>query len=241
MNVLSVIPARGGSKGIPKKNLLKFFDFSLVGWATKTSIGCPEVSYTMISTDDDSIAADAKRFGATYLGPRPNDLSSDTALDQPVLQFEVERAERHFKTSFEIIVMLQPTSPLRSPEDIKICIDKMQEYSASSAWTISPIDKHFHFKKQFTMSDDGLIEIAHKGAEVIRRQDLEDTFRRNGAVYVFKRETVFGDPSLRGSRCVGVLLPHPTANIDSMADFEHAKTLVEVVDSQMKFVNLEVE
>lgn len=241
MKVLSVIPARGGSKGIPKKNLLNFFGTSLVGWAAKTSTYCSEITNTVVSTDDLSIAADAEKFGAAFLGPRPSDLCSDVTPDQPVLQFEIERAERQFKTTYDLVVMLQPTSPLRTPEDIRICLQRMQGDDASSVWTISPIDKHFHFRKQFIMSKDGLIEIALKGIEVQRRQDLEETFRRNGAVYVFTRETVFNDPNLRGDRCIGVLLPHPTANIDSIADFEQANALVKLVDNKMKFLNRERE
>jgi CMP-N-acetylneuraminic acid synthetase len=241
VKVLAVIPARGGSKGIPKKNLLKLFDISLVGWAAKTSTDCFEITNTIVSTDDISIASDAEKFGAAFLGPRPNDLSSDITPDQPVLQFEIERAEKQFKTTYDLVVMLQPTSPLRTPEDIKICLYQMQEHYADSVWTISPIDKHFHFRKQFIMSKDGLIETAHKGIEVQRRQDLEETFRRNGAVYVFTRETVFNDPNLRGNRCIGVLLSHPTANIDSIADFEKAQTLVKLVDNKLKFLNREQE
>jgi CMP-N-acetylneuraminic acid synthetase len=241
VKVLSVIPARGGSKGIPKKNLLKFFDISLVGWAAKTSADCSEITNTVVSTDDVSIAADAEKFGAAFLGPRPSDLSSDTSPDQPVLKFEIERAELQFKITYDLIVMLQPTSPLRTPEDIRICLQKMQGHDASSVWTISPIDKHSHFKKQFTMSKDGLIESVHKGREVQRRQDLEETFRRNGAVYIFTRETVFSDPNLRGDRCLGVLLSHSTVNIDSMADFEQAKSFVRLVDNKMKFLHREFE
>ena len=91
------------------------------------------------------------------------------------------------------------------------------------------------------MSKDGLIKSVHKGKEVQRRQDLEETFRRNGAVYIFTRETVFSDPNLRGDRCIGVLLSHSTVNIDSMADFEQAKSYVRVVDNKMKFLHREFE
>jgi len=233
--VLAIIPARGGSKGIPKKNLMKFFDHSLVGWAAKTASESELITQTLVSTDDQEIADEARAFGAVFLGRRPKDLSSDTSIDQPVLRYELEQAEKYFKKKFEIVVMLQPTSPLRKSEDIDLCIQRLLAEDASAVWTVSPIPLHFHYKKQFVMFDDGQIKIAHIGQEIIRRQDLDVTYRRNGVVYAITRDVVIGDPGLRGTKCLGLILDHPTANIDSMNDFDHAKSLVTISKGNIAF------
>lgn len=236
IEILAIIPARGGSKGIPRKNLLKFFDHSLVGWAAKTASESKFISKSLVSTDDQEIADEAQEFGAVFLGPRPKDLSSDMSTDQPVLKYELETAEQRFRTSFRVIVMLQPTSPLRTAEDIDRCIQKLIDERASAVWTVSPVPLHFHYKKQFVMSDTGEIKTAHSGPEVIRRQDLRASYRRNGVAYALTREVVVNDPKLRGKKCIGLTLDHPTANIDSMEDFEHAKSFVKISDGKIRFI-----
>ena len=236
MNILAVIPARGGSKGIPKKNLSLLHGTSLVGLATKVARNSNYVTHTIISTDDKFIADEATSFGATFIELRPQELSSDTATDQPVLQFELNRAEHHFGLVFQIVVMLQPSSPLRTSDDIDFCINKLITTKASSVWTVSPIEKHFHYKKQLVVSDDGFLKLAVQGPEITRRQDLSEVFRRNGAVYAYTRDTVLSDPLLRGGRCYGVTLSHATANIDTMSDLEEARKNVQVINGQLHFL-----
>ena len=235
MKVLAIIPARGGSKGIPNKNMTHFHGTSLVGLATKAACGSINVTHTMVSTDESVIANEAAKFGASFIGFRPPELSSDSALDQPVLRYELNQAERHFETIFEIVVMLQPTSPLRTSIDVDLCVNKLIELKASSVWTISPIEKHFHYKKQLVLTDEGTIKLAVDGPEVTRRQDLNSVFRRNGAVYVYTRDTVLNDSRLRGSRCYGVTLSHVTANIDTLSDLEQAEKDAQVIDGELHF------
>jgi CMP-N-acetylneuraminic acid synthetase len=239
MRVLAIIPARGGSKGIHKKNLLYLHGRSLVAWATKSANEATKISKTIISTDDVSISIEAINLGASFLGPRPPDLSSDVALDQPVLRYELLAAEKFFQMNFDLVVMLQPTSPLRTSSDIDFCISELIKHDATSVWTISHIEKHFHYKKQLIKNEDGFLELAFNGSEVIRRQELSDSFRRNGAVYVYTRKTVLNDPTLRGNRCLGIVLTHETSNIDKMNDLEIARRSTQVVNGDLKIIHRE--
>ena len=132
-NVLTIIPARGGSKGIPGKNIKQFAGKPLIVHSIEASLQCPLINRTVVSTDDDKIAEVAKAHGAQVIR-RPDELASDTSVVIDAIRYTVRKIEEEGGV-VDIVILLEPTSPFRRQEDIEKCIQVLLENKADSAAT----------------------------------------------------------------------------------------------------------
>ena len=158
--------------------------------------------------------------------PKSLDLTYDASGDDKDIQLQdiIGRDDKYF----DIIVMLQPTSPLRSFSEVMQCIRLVAE-GASAAWAVSKLDVKYHYKKQLLASEEGILRVAVPGPQVIARQELKDTYIRNGACYAISRKTLIEDPLLMGSNCGYVVSESARPNIDEEWDLQLAE--------QISFVN----
>jgi CMP-N-acetylneuraminic acid synthetase len=145
--ILAVIPARGGSKGIPKKNLQEIKERTLVSWAITVANSVSGISHSAVSTDSEEIAHESLQSGVTSVVKRPEILSGDTVLDQPVLLHAMLEIETNLQMQFDFVIMLQPTSPIRKKEDIENAIKLIKENKYDSIWSISQEELHHHPQK----------------------------------------------------------------------------------------------
>lgn len=229
--VLAIVPARGGSKGLPGKNLKEFRGFSLVANVGNLIRNFSIIDRSIVSTDSMEIAKEAKSSGLDVPFYRPEELSGDFIGDIDVLKHAISEMEKLDKTKYEIVLMLQPTSPLRSLNEIQKCLDLFIKKSADSVWTVSKTDKKYHPLKQLKLQKDNKMSLYDKeGSKIIARQQLDDLFHRNGAVYVISRDLILNQSSLIGKSSFAYISDIPHISIDTLEDLQIAEELSFSID-----------
>lgn len=215
---LVVVPARGGSKGIPLKNLQEVGGKPLVARVGDVLRELPWVDSAVVSTDHEEIATVAETAGIAAPFRRPETLSGDQIGDVDVLLHALECMEQLDDKRYDIVVMLQPTSPLRRAEDVTSVVRKLVEENFDAVWTVSVTDSKAHPLKQLVISESGLDYYDPDGATIIARQQLAPVYHRNGGAYALTRECLVGQGSLLGARTGAVILEGVQANIDTAFD-----------------------
>lgn len=223
--VLAVIPARGGSKGIARKNLQSVAGKPLVTRAAEVAKLVGEIDCVAVSTDDDEIASAAQAGGAIAPFRRPESLSGDRIADMPVLLHALEEIEGALSTTFDIVLMLQPTSPFRRPEHLRAALERLAQTGVEAVWSLSATDTKAHPLKQLIVQDDLLEYYDPRGSGVIARQQLETLYHRNGAVYAFTSDFVRRGDSVKAPRTAALIIDEPMVNIDTPLDLEFANFL----------------
>ena len=197
--ILIVVPARGGSKGLKLKNIQKIGGIPLVGHAANCINKLEGIDRSIISTDNLEIKKAAKEYNLESPFIRPESLSGDFVSDYDVLIHALFEMEMIDKTTFDLVVMLQPTSPLRKAEHIVKCINLLIEKNYDSVWTISETDLKFHPLKQLVISDEGKFDyFLESGSNIIARQQLSPIFHRNGICYVITRKCLVEYKNIKG-------------------------------------------
>lgn len=225
--VLAVVPARGGSKGVKLKNLREVGGTPIVSLAIKTARAVPEVDHTVVSTDHDAIAAAAEAAGIAVPFRRPDSLGGDRIGDLEVLQHALEASEAATGTQFDIVVMLQPTSPLRTPGDVTAALRQLCDDGLDAVWSVSETDSKAHPLKQLTVAEDGRMDYYDPdGAKIIARQQLTTLYHRNGIVYAISRDCLTEQQSIKGARTGAYVVPGDHVSIDTEWDFELVNYLV---------------
>lgn len=224
--ILAVIPARGGSKGIPRKNLCTVGGISLVAHAAKAALALEWIDRTILSTDDDEIAAEGQKYGAAVPFRRPPDLASDRARSTDMWKHAWLASEDHFEEKYDISILLEPTSPLRRPEDIQTTIKTLIENDCDAAATFSRAPAHFTPHKCLTLDDNGIIGFYHEhGRQFSIRQKIPDYYFRNGICYAVKRRTLLEKEMIIEENCKAVVIERPVVNIDDLHELEYAEFL----------------
>jgi len=219
-SIIAVIPARGGSKGVPRKNIIDVGGKPLIAHMIGHALACPEISDVILSTEDEEIAKVAKQYGADVPFMRPEELAGDSVASLPVVQHAVSFMEDKRGQPYDYIILLQATAPLCRPEDIQACIKKLvADTDCESVVTAVSVSTH-PFKMKRLVGEDRLVNYVDQGFEDMRaRQSLPPVFRRSGAVYVSRRKVVMEDQTLVGDPCRAVFVPSETAvDIDSPQD-----------------------
>ena len=181
--VLAIIPARGGSKGLPRKNILDVAGKPLIGWTIEASFNSDCITATVVSSDDDEILSVSQKFGAEII-KRPCELASDTATSESVILHVLQYLEKEGK-KFDYLVLLQPTSPLRNNHDIDNAFKILFDSNATALISVSTTDNKI--LKAFKKNKNGYIEgISNNEYPFMRRQDLPKTYMPNGAIYIIK-------------------------------------------------------
>jgi CMP-N-acetylneuraminic acid synthetase len=223
--VLAVVPARGGSKGLPRKNVLPVGGVPLVARVGDVVRGCPSIARTVVSTDDEEIAAIAVAAGLDAPFRRPESLSGDLIGDVDVLRHALAATEEDDATHYDVIVMLQPTSPLRTAEQVEAAIEMLVARELDAVWTVSPTDGKAHPVKQLRLDGDLLSYDHPDAATVVARQQLSPLWHRNGVAYVLRRRCLV-EGVLLGARTGGLVIEAPVANIDDANDLAWAEFLL---------------
>jgi CMP-N,N'-diacetyllegionaminic acid synthase len=225
LRVLAVVPARGGSKGLPGKNLAPVGGRPLVARVGDVVRDCPTIDRAVVSTDDEAIAVVAEAAGLDAPFRRPADLSCDRIGDVEVLQHALAATEADDGTVYDVVVMLQPTSPLRTAEQVEGLLHRLVEERLDAVWTVSPTDGKAHPVKQLRL-DDGLLAYDHPdGPAIVARQQLAPLWHRNGVAYAIRRATL-ASGVLLGARTGGFVIDGPVANIDDALDLAWAEFLL---------------
>jgi CMP-N-acetylneuraminic acid synthetase len=224
MNVLGLITARGGSKGIPGKNLVECGGKPLLAWTCEAAHAATCLSRTIISTDDSAIAACAVRYGIGAPFVRPGELASDTARSIDVACHALGWLEKHEGWRADILVLLQPTSPLRTAHHIDAAFAAL---SGDADAVVSVVEVPHRFKPWSVLTlEGGALRDYHTGElpfDRFRRQGQPTLFARNGPAVVVTRRAVIEAGSFYGERCRPyVMTPADSIDIDDRDDLELA-------------------
>lgn len=226
---LGVIPARGGSKGIPRKNIKELGGKPLIAWTVEAARASKFLDYCVVSTDDEEIAAVARACGAVVPFMRPKDLATDSARALPVLQHAISWIKEHEGRAFDYCMMLQPTSPFRLPEDIDESIRLIVEAGADSVFAMKKL-VDFSLAKLKVLGEGGrIMPLAEeeKGESKPRSELGAAIYKRNCAVYLTKSELIMaGDMFGRDSRAY-VMPEERSLDINEPMDFEIAEFMVQ--------------
>ncbi len=224
--ILAVVPARGGSKGVPLKNLRPLQGVPLVALVGHFTRQLPWLDRAVVSTDHEEIGRVAEAAGLTFSFTRPPELSGDRIGDWDVLSHALSAMEKKDNCVYDVILMLQPTSPFRRVEHVTDTVKKLIEGNFDAVWTVSPTEAKGHPLKQYTVVDDKLDYYDPRGAQIIARQQLTPVYHRNGVAYAITRECLVEQRSILGKRPSAVIIDEPMANIDTEEDLAWAEYLL---------------
>ena len=212
MKILCIIPARGGSKGIPKKNIINFVDKPLISHSIIQSLNSKYITNVVVSSDSDEILELSKSYGATTL-KRPTDLSLDTSSSESALLHTIET----ITDDYEYIVFLQATSPIRTTEDIDKCIETLVSNDLDSVFSASILEDMLIWKS--TNNTFESVNYDYKNRK--RRQDSEIQYVENGSIYVFKKDGfIKNNNRLFGKIGLSLMESWKMFEIDSLEDLE---------------------
>lgn len=226
LDAFGVIPARGGSKGLPGKNLRRLGGLSLIGHAVASAREARRLTRFIVSTDSAEIADEARRHGAEVPFLRPAELASDEAGMLGVLQHAVRWLESSGGPRPDVVVTLQPTSPFRSGREIDQTIEKVSETGADSAQTLSEASYHPFFMKTLER-DHRTVPLFPDGHKFVRRQDAPPVYQPSGAVYVTRYTTLMEQGHILGEDNRGVVMGfEASVNVDTEWDFLLAELIL---------------
>ena len=222
-SVLAVIPARGGSKGIPRKNLALVGGMSLLARAASVAAACDFIDAAVLSSDDDEIIAEAVRVGLDAPFRRPDDLAGDAARSVDMWRHAWLAAETYYKRRFDLSVLLEPTSPLRCVADVRRAAEAALAAGNIAAATVSVTPAHFTPHKTLTIDDAGQVGFfMAEGARHATRQSIPTFYHRNGACYAARRVAVVDGGTIAEDRCAAVVIDRELVNIDEPFELEVA-------------------
>jgi CMP-N,N'-diacetyllegionaminic acid synthase len=228
LKVLGVITARGGSKGIPGKNLKLLGGKPLIAHTIEAANDAA-LDRVIVSTEDPVIADVARRLGCEVPFMRPAELSRDETPHLPVIQHAAQWMREHAGYQPDVVMILQPTSPLRSAVDIGGALRMLELSGADSVVSVSSVSAHAHPMRMLRVDDDSYATLFATGEPVRkrinRRQDLPKAWVMNGAIYACRRSVLFDNiPSLYGDRVVAFPMPEDRSiSIDVLEDWDAAE------------------
>ncbi len=227
-NILAVILARGGSKGIPKKNIKEICGKPLIAYTIESAISSRVFSHVIVSTDSVEIASVSQSFGAMIPFIRPDELSQDHVWSRDALRHAVIEAEKSYGVTYDYVVELPCVAPLRNSKHICEAVDKLLNSNSDSVISVCKMqDKHPVRMKRIV--NDTIQDFCKEfpEGEGSRRQDLEPCYIRNGAIYAMTRKCIVEDFSRNGKLSRPYVMDElHSVNIDSMIDFYLAETLI---------------
>jgi CMP-N,N'-diacetyllegionaminic acid synthase len=221
--VLGLVPARGGSKGLPDKNIRPLAGRPLVGYAAEAARGSGVIDRLVLSTDSEAIAAAGRAAGLDVPFMRPSELAGD---ETPMFAV-IEHALAALGSSgwqAEMVVLLQPTSPLRTARHIRDAVTLLRDTDADSVVTVVEVPRHLSPDYVMRIEDGVLKPFLPDGDRVTRRQDARPAYAREGTVYACWRRTIETFGNIYGQDCRPLLVDaSESLSIDSAADWDAAE------------------
>lgn len=223
--IVCIIPARGGSKGLPGKNIKKLLDKPLIAYTIEQAMAASYIDRIIVSTDAPAIASVAKRFGAEIPFLRPRALGRDNSSTIDVLLHALNWLTVHEKASYDIIVLLHVTTPLRSVQDIDRCIELLVKKNAESIFTVTEAHRNPYFN-MVEIDDSERIKLVKKG-NFVTRQSAPPVYDMNSSIYVWwteilkKKKKVILDKSN-----IHVMPKERSVDIDDLLDFKFVEAIL---------------
>jgi CMP-N-acetylneuraminic acid synthetase len=232
MRILGIIPARGGSKGVPKKNIKLLGGKPLVAYTIAAAKNAKGLTQLILSSDSDEIIKTARDYGLEVPFKRPSNLATD---ESPTI-LTITHALHYFKekgVEFDAVCLLQVTNPFRTSELIDKAITQFEKAQTDSLVSVLEVPHQYNPHWVFEKNPKGNLEISTGESEIIsRRQDLPVSYYRDGAVYLTKTEVILNQKSLYGKSIAYILSDKEThVNIDTMEDWKKAETIVMSMNS----------
>jgi CMP-N,N'-diacetyllegionaminic acid synthase len=225
-HVLAVVPARGGSKGIPRKNLCKIEGKSLVEHALHIGMAAASVSHVVLSTEDAEIAAIGEHVGVDVI-PRPAELAADESLTLDVLKHVLDYLRRQ-NMQFDGLVLLEPTSPFRTPEIVDRCVELLLDGDCSTAVTVTQLERNPRYIFEVD-GDDARFFVERPLLSFKRRQDFSRLKRINGCVYALLPVNIANNQLVADPIKVVEMDPEASINIDTPIDLAFAELSAKIL------------
>lgn len=226
LRILAIVPARGGSKGVPMKNIKPVNGLPLLAYTAKLISEIAEIDRAVVSTDSRAIADIAERYGLAAPFLRPEGISGDLIGDYDVLRHGLDTMEALDRVRYDVVLMLQPTCPLRQARHIRSAIAMLVENRLDSVWSVTRTDLKYHPLKQLVI-EDGLMRLFDKkGETIVARQQLVPTYTRNGAVYAIARDCLMTQKKTLGDRSGAVVIEDTLVNVDTIEDFDKLERIL---------------
>jgi CMP-N,N'-diacetyllegionaminic acid synthase len=220
MNI-AVIPARGGSKGLPQKNIKLFAGHPLIAWSILQAKNCVDIESVWVTSDCEDILNIAEKYGAKAIR-RPDELATDTASSESAWIHAVQFAQNQLQQKINYVFGLQPTSPLRQSADFTKALLQMQNDNSDSLFSSVEIEDYFIWKNQ----NQSMIGVNHDYQNRKRRQNIEKKYLENGSFYIFRpQDLIQFNNRLSGQISTYCMEGYKRFQIDSLEDF----TLCEVI------------
>jgi CMP-N,N'-diacetyllegionaminic acid synthase len=227
IRVLGIIPARGGSKGVPRKNIKMLAGKPLLAYTAEAALAATRLTKVILSTEDSEIAAVGRELGLDVPFIRPAELAADDTPTFPVVVHALDEMKK-LGDEFDAICLLQPTNPLRRAEDIDACIELLERTGADSVISVLPVPAEYNPHWVYIEGPNAELHLATgENQPIARRQDLPKAFHRDGSVYVTHCRVLGASGSLYGNDLRGyVVTASHHVNIDTVDDWANASAVL---------------
>jgi CMP-N,N'-diacetyllegionaminic acid synthase len=223
--ILAIITARGGSKGILRKNIKLLAGKPLIAYTIEAAKKSKYLTRCIVSTDDKEISNISEQYGADIPFLRPDELAQDESKSIDVIIYTVNKLEEYEK-KYDYVMILQPTSPLRTSEDIDECIKKIVDTEADSVMSMMELSD-FSLKKLKKIKNDKIEPyVEDEGFESSRRQDLRKVYKRNCAIYLTKKNLIMQSDLFGKDSRAHIMSNESSVDINELFDFKLAEFLL---------------
>lgn len=228
MKILGIIPARGGSKGVPRKNIKLLGGKPLIAYTIEEALKS-KLTRVIVSTEDKEIAEVAKAYGADVSFMRPMELATDNASSIHVVQHALKEIETIGNTIYDAIMLLQPTTPFRIANDINEAINKFKSERCDSVISVVNVGGTHPARMKYIENGVLIDPPFSENYEGQNRQELIPMYIRNGAIYLTRKETILKN-SFKGDKSLALTMPElRSVNIDTLEDFEYAQWIFDKI------------
>lgn len=218
--VIAIIPARGGSKGLPNKNIKPLCDMPLIGWSIESGLGSQYIDEVMVTTDSEEIAAIARELGASVPFLRPPALATDVAKTFDAIKHVIDFYALEIGEQFDYVVLLEPTSPIREKNDIDTMLEKLATNESDFDAIISIGEVHEHPSIMKKVVGQRIEPFCKELVTATRRQDNDVAYFPYGVAYIIKTKALLQEETFYAHRTTHYLLQrHQCYEIDDLYDF----------------------
>lgn len=225
--VLAIVPARGGSKGVLRKNVRLLMGQPLIAYTLQAALASQSITRLIVSTDDAEIASTARSLGADVPFMRPPKLAVDDASPLDVVLHALETIEYTEQVCYEAVLLLQPTAPLRTTTDIDRVLEQLFVTGADAVTSFYRVE-HGHPYYMYALDEDRPVPLMEVPSHITRRQDFPAVYVRNGAIYATRRDVLLQQHSFYGKDVRAYIMPFERSiNIDTEFDLALAEFLLQ--------------